>query len=171
MPDGKGVLRTGSAVEFELNGAPVRIGRSPERSLLHALRFELGLTGTKYGCGEGECGACTVLLDDHPVRSCEVSVAGLEGSRVVTIEGLSVGGRLSPVQQAFAELGAFQCGYCTPGMIVGATALLRTSPHPSDREVREALNGHLCRCCGYSRILAAVRRAAEISSRDAGRGP
>ncbi|HYA10853.1 MAG TPA: (2Fe-2S)-binding protein [Thermoplasmata archaeon] len=161
----KTALRTGPTVELRVNGAPARFPRNPERSLLHVLRLELGLTGTKYGCGEGECGACTVLLDGHPVRSCQVQVVDLDGASVVTVEGLRQGGRLNEVQRAFAELGAFQCGFCTPGMVVSATALLRENPRPTDAEIRSALDGNVCRCCGYSRILAAVRRASELVDR------
>ncbi len=170
MASGKHSLRTGPAVDLEVNGAPVSAPRRPERTLLQLLRIELGLTGTKLGCGEGECGACTVLLDGEPVRACQVAVDGLDGVRVVTVEGLRRDGRLSPVQAAFAELGAFQCGYCTPGMVVSATALLRRRPHPSEAEVRAALTGNLCRCCGYPRILAAVQRAAELAEAGEGRG-
>lgn len=157
-------LRTGPTIEVRLNGASIRLARNPERSLLYALRFELGLTGTKYGCGEGECGACTVLLEGIPVRSCQVTVDQLEGASVVTVEGLATGGRPNAVQRAFAELGAFQCGFCTPGMVVSATALLRTNPRPSNAEIRAALEGNLCRCCGYTRILAAVRRASALAA-------
>lgn len=146
-----------------MNGERRTARRTPERSLLELLRVELGLTGAKYGCGEGECGACTVLLGGEPVRACQIALGGLDGADVVTVEGLRAGGRLSPVQRAFAEAGAFQCGFCTPGMIVAATALLRRNANPSETQVRAALNGHLCRCCGYVRILAAVRRASELS--------
>lgn len=148
---------------FRLNGRAVQIPRGPPRSLLAMLRVELGLTGTKYGCGEGECGACTVLLDDRPVRACQVKVAEIENRRVTTVEGLADGEKLSPVQRAFAETGAYQCGYCTPGMVVAATAFLKEHPQPSAAEVRVALESHICRCGGYSRILEAVLRAAQTS--------
>jgi len=148
-----------------VNGQPTRVTRSPERSLLELLRFELNLVGTKYGCGEGECGACTVLIDGNPMRSCQVHTSELDGVHVVTVEGLATGGSLNPVQRAFVELGAFQCGFCTPGMVVRATALLRRNPHPSESEVREELEGNVCRCCGYARILSAVLRASEIGAR------
>ena len=125
------------------------------------LREELGLTGTKYGCGEGECGACKVLLDGVAVRACMTPIGEAVGRSVTTIEGLADGPRLHPVQDAFLELGAFQCGFCTPGMIVAAVSLLGRTPHPSDPEIRAAMDGNLCRCGGYLRILAAIRRAAE----------
>lgn len=147
-------------IRLTLNGRAVAVAGAPERSLLEILRYELDLTGTKYGCGEGECGACTVLLDGEPARSCQVPVSELEGATVVTVEGLAAGGHLNAVQRAFAELGAFQCGFCTPGMVVRATALLDRRPHPTEAEVRAAMDPDLCRCGGYARILKAVRRAA-----------
>lgn len=161
-------LRTGPLLAFRLNGSELRVHRRPARPLLRLLRVELGLSGTKYGCGEGECGACTVLLDGSPVRSCQVDVGELDGADVVTIEGLREAGQLNAVQRAFAEVGAFQCGFCTPGMVVSATALLRANPRPSDPEIRTALEGNICRCCGYVRILAAVHRAAELAAAPGG---
>ena len=155
---------------LSINGASRSVPRSPDRSLLDLLRFDLGLTGTKYGCGEGECGACTVLVDGAPVPSCQVRAIEADGARVVTIEGLAPGGELNEVQRSFLEHSAFQCGYCTPGMIVRATALLDESPDPSDEEIVEAMEGNLCRCGGYTRILRAVRRAAELR-RNAGGAP
>ena len=133
------------------------------------LREELGLTGAKYGCGEGECGACKVLVDGVAVRSCVTPVAEAVGRSITTIEGLAHGDRLHPVQQAFADTGAFQCGYCIPGMIVAAVSLLATNPHPTEPEVRTAMDGNICRCCGYLRILEAVQRATR-PSRGAGGG-
>lgn len=150
-------------LRFTLNGAPVQVSTGGEGSLLALLRIELGLTGTKYGCGEGECGACTVLLDGRGVRSCQVEARSAAGRAVVTVEGLARGGSLNPAQRAFLELGAYQCGFCTPGMVVATTALLEREPDPSEAQVREALEGNLCRCCGYARILQAVRRASEIA--------
>ena len=135
----------------------------PERSLLEALREELGLTGAKPGCGEGSCGACTVLLDGEPVRSCRVRVADAAGRTVTSIEGLAHGDRLHPVQRAFVEGGAFQCGYCTAGMIMSTVALLAADGNPDDTRIRTALEGNVCRCCTYPRILRAVRRAAELT--------
>ena len=149
-----------------INDAERELQAPPETTLLRLLREELGLTGAKYGCGEGVCGACTVLLDGEAARACQLRVGELAGRRVTTVEGLTRDGRLHPVQQAFADLGAMQCGYCTPGMVLGATALLARNPDPSEVEVREALADNLCRCGGYPRILAAVRRAAELA-----RGP
>ena len=150
-------------LRLTVNGERRSVPRVPDRNLLELLRFDLGLTGTKYGCGEGECGACTVLLDGAPVSSCQVPVGELEGATVVTVEGLAAGGALTPVQRAFLEVGAFQCGFCTPGMVVRATALLAQIPSPSEEEILEEMEGNLCRCGGYSRILKAVRRVSELA--------
>ncbi len=152
------------AQRFDLvvNGTSHAIETEPDRPLLGVLRNNLDLTGTKYGCGEGVCGACTVLLDGEPVRSCVLPVAEAAGKRITTIEGLAPDGRLHPVQQAFLEVEAMQCGYCTAGMILAAVALLAKDPHPSDAAVIAAMNDHVCRCGTYGRILAAVRRAAEL---------
>ncbi len=168
--DGAGGVNVASdAVRVVVNGRPRTLERMPERSLLQALRTELDLMGTKYGCGEGQCGACTVLMDGKAVHACQVSVKEVGGHDIVTVEGLARGDELNPAQQAFAELGAFQCGFCTPGMVVGTTALLQRTPSPSEAEVREALEGHLCRCCGYTKVLRAVQRASEISREKARR--
>jgi aerobic-type carbon monoxide dehydrogenase small subunit (CoxS/CutS family) len=145
-----------------VNGVDRRIGSSSERSLLFVLREELGLTGAKMACGEGECGACTVLVDGVATRACRTTIGAIrEGASIVTIEGLAEGGRLHPVQQAFLDEGALQCGFCTPGMIMSAVALLAKRPRPDDAAIVEAMNGNICRCCAYPRILRAVRRAAE----------
>jgi aerobic-type carbon monoxide dehydrogenase small subunit (CoxS/CutS family) len=130
------------------------------KTLLEVLREDLGLTGTKHGCELGECGTCTVLVDGEPGLSCLVLPVEIEGRRITTVEGMAQGGRLHPLQQAFAELGAAQCGYCTPGILLTATALLADRPSPTRQEVKEALAGNLCRCTGYTKILDAVELAA-----------
>jgi len=129
-------------------------------TLLHALREKLGFTGTKNGCEAGECGGCTVLVDGEPVNSCLVLAVELDGKEITTIEGLSENGQLSPLQQAFADLNAVQCGYCTPGMLMASTALLRRNPDPTELDIQEALVGNLCRCTGYQRIIDAVMKAS-----------
>ena len=141
---------------FMVNDESVRVAVSPFATLLEVLREELELTGTKYGCGEGECGACSVLLNGRVVNSCLVLALECEGAEVLTIEGLAANGRLHPIQQAFIENGAIQCGFCTPGMIMATYALLEANPHPSEAEVRRALEGNLCRCTGYRKIIDAV---------------
>ena len=133
---------------------------APDESLLSVLRERLSLTGTKYGCGEGQCGACTVLLDGRAVRSCRTKAAEAAGRKIVTIEGLSSGDRLHPVQAAFLEAEAFQCGFCTPGMIVSVAALISAKPAPSAEDIASALGGNVCRCGTYPRIVAAVTQAA-----------
>ena len=153
-----------------VNGQVRTVESEAERSLLEVLREDLGLTGTKYGCGEGQCRACTVLLDGKPVASCVTPARTAEGRRIVTVEGLAQGGRLHRVQQAFLDEGAMQCGYCTPGMVVRTVALLEAHPEPSEAQIVEALDGNLCRCCGYPRILAAVRRAAGTTLQSERRG-
>lgn len=147
-------------IAFRLNGRLVAVEADADARFLDVLRDTLQLTGTKEGCGEGECGACTVLVDGEPVNSCLVLAAQVEGRDVLTIEGLADGRRLHPIQQAFVDSGAVQCGFCTPGFILSTHALLRRSPAPSDEEVLTALEGNLCRCTGYAKILAAVRLAA-----------
>ena len=151
--------------ELIVNGRTRRVEAPPEESLLSVLRDRLGLTGTKYGCGEGQCGACTVLLDGRAVRSCRTTAADAAGRRITTIEGLSRDGRLHPVQEAFLEAEAFQCGFCTPGMIVSAAALLEKNASPTDEEIATGLAGNICRCCTYPRITRAVREAAEAVRR------
>lgn len=148
------------AIQFELNGAPVSTKCAANTTLLHLLRDELGLTGTKEGCGVGECGACTVLLDGKAVNSCLVMAGSVSGHRVTTIEGVSAGGELAVLQQAFVQAGAVQCGFCTPGMILVAKQLLDESPHPSIEEIRTAVSGNLCRCTGYAQIVEAIQMAA-----------
>lgn len=146
--------------ELGINGARHPIDADADRSLLSVLRDDLGLTGTKYGCGEGQCASCTVLIDGHPVKSCITKVGAAAGKRIVTIEGLAPAGKLHPVQEAFLEADALQCGWCTPGMIMGAVGLLRRTPHPTDAEIVSGMNGHICRCGTYSRIMNAIHLAA-----------
>ncbi len=147
-------------VRFTLNGNPTTLTLDSDRALLWVLRTDLGLTGTKYGCGEGHCGACTVLVDDVAVRSCLLPVKRVQGKVVTTIEGLARNGELHPLQQAFMENDALQCGYCTPGMILAAYGLLRRNSRPSHAEVLEALENNLCRCGAHKRIVEAVQAAA-----------
>ncbi len=146
--------------ELVLNGVRRRLEADPQRSLLSVLREDLDLTGAKYGCGEGQCGACTVLVDSQPTRSCMAKLGPLAGKSVTTIEGLERDGRLHPLQQAFLDEGAMQCGYCTAGMIVAGVALLRRHADPAEADIRRALEGNVCRCGTYTRIVAAVRAAA-----------
>jgi len=141
---------------FSVNGHEVSVEALPMTRLLDVLREELRLTGTKEGCGEGECGACTVLIDGTPVNSCLIPLAQAQGAKITTVEGIADDGRMDPIQTAFVEHGAAQCGICTPGFIVTARALLDDNPSPSRREVREALAGNLCRCTGYQKIIDAV---------------
>jgi len=155
-------------LELLVNGAPHRVDVDGERSLLSVLRDDLDLTGSKYGCGEGQCGACTVLVDGRPTRSCMTKAASVAGRPIATIEGLEQNGRLHPVQSAFADAAAMQCGYCTPGMIMEAVALLRRKADPSAPEIARALEGHICRCGTYPRIVRAVQRAAEATKGGAG---
>jgi len=155
-------------LELQINGVARRVDVDPERSLLSVLRDDLDLAGSKYGCGEGQCGACTVLVDDRPTRSCLTKVASVAGRPIITIEGLERSGQLHPVQKAFAEADALQCGYCTPGMIMESVALLRRKADPTAPEIVHALEGHICRCGTYDRIVRAVRRAAETTKGGAG---
>jgi aerobic-type carbon monoxide dehydrogenase small subunit (CoxS/CutS family) len=148
-----------------VNAKPARVVTSPERPLLDVLREDLGLTGTKYGCGEGECGACTVLVDGVATRSCITSVEESQGKSVLTIEGLSHGGQLHPVQQAFLEKQGAQCGYCVPGQIMNAVDLIQRRPSATREEIVAGMRGNLCRCCNYCDLLAAVQRAMELSAK------
>ena len=147
-------------VTLNVNGESRETLVPTHKTLLEVLREDLGLTGTKHGCELGECGTCTVLVDGEPVLSCLALPVESEGRRITTVEGMAEGGRLHPLQQAFAELGAAQCGYCTPGILLTATALLAERPSPTRQEVKEALAGNLCRCTGYTKILDAVELAA-----------
>jgi carbon-monoxide dehydrogenase small subunit len=147
-------------VALNVNGEAREALVPVHKTLLEVLREDLGLTGTKHGCELGECGTCTVLVDGEPVLSCLALPVETEGCRITTVEGIAEGGQLHPLQQAFAELGAAQCGYCTPGILLTATALLAERPSPTRQEVKEALAGNLCRCTGYTKILDAVELAA-----------
>jgi aerobic-type carbon monoxide dehydrogenase small subunit (CoxS/CutS family) len=148
-------------VTLTVNGKEKTISTDPQRSLLDVLREDLHLTGTKYGCGEGRCGACTVLMDGERVLSCVTPVVRADKKSITTIEGLTKGDTLHPVQQAFLAEGAMQCGYCTPGMIMTAVALLEKNPDPTDEQISAAMNVNICRCNGYTKIINAVRRAGK----------
>ena len=148
-------------VEFHVNGIRRRLEVEPRRTLLEALREDLHLTGTKYTCGEGECGACTVLVDGDPIMSCLTLAVAVEGRDITTIEGVSKERILSHLQEAFLQKGAVQCGYCTPGLVLSAKALLDDNPNPTEQEIKEHLEGNLCRCTGYAKIVEAVQSAAK----------
>lgn len=151
-----------STVQFNLNGATVVLNTDDDRMLLWVLRTDLALTGTKYGCGEGICGACAVVINDEAHRSCRVSLKEIAGAAVVTIEGLATQGKLHPLQQAFIDHGAFQCGYCTSGMLMDAYALLREDPHPSRDKIIARMEHNLCRCGAHQRIVDAIQQAASV---------
>jgi nicotinate dehydrogenase subunit A len=151
--------------ELDVNGVKRRVDADAERSLLSVLRDDLDLTGTKYGCGEGQCAACTVLLDGVATRSCLIKAGSAAGKRIVTIEGLAPVGGLHPMQQAFLDADALQCGWCTPGMILGAVSLLKKNPHPNEAEIVAGMNGHICRCGTYPRIVEAIQSAARKGGR------
>ena len=154
--------------ELDVNGARRGVDADAERSLLSVLRDDLDLTGTKYACGEAQCGACMVLIDGKPTPSCVMQVGSVAGKEITTIEGLEKDGRLHPLQEAFLEVGAMQCGYCIAGMILSGVALLQDNPDPDEPEIARALEGNICRCGAYPRIVAAVRRAAEMRKEEAG---
>ena len=154
------------SLRIRINGRLGSFDAGRPRTLLALLREEAGLTGTKEGCGNGECGACAVLLDDEPVRSCLVLAQEADGREVTTVEGLSDNGALAPLQQAFVDAGAVQCGYCTPGFLLAAHALLTTDPHPDRAAILTAFGGHLCRCTGYETIIEAVELAVERTERE-----
>jgi aerobic-type carbon monoxide dehydrogenase small subunit (CoxS/CutS family) len=147
-------------ISFNVNGKPVRLTLDGNRPLLWVLRTELGLTGTKYGCGEGLCGACTVLVNDEPARACQTAVKDVRGKNVVTIEGLARGAALHPIQEAFIAHDAMQCGFCTPGMILTAYGFLRKNPRPSREDIIKGMDDHLCRCGSHTRIVQAIETAA-----------
>ncbi|MCX7015342.1 MAG: (2Fe-2S)-binding protein [Candidatus Sumerlaeota bacterium] len=152
------------SIAMTVNGKEAKVTTDPKRPLLDVLREDLQLTGAKYGCGEGRCRGCTVLMEGKPVLSCITPVSAADKKSIVTIEGLAKGDALHPVQEAFLAEGAMQCGYCTPGMIMQTVALLEENPHPTDAEIVEKMNGSLCRCIGYPKILSAIRRAANPSA-------
>ena len=147
-------------VNFFVNEEPVELYVEANKTLLRVLREELALTGTKEGCGAGECGACTVIVDGKPVNACLVLAPELDGMHITTIEGLAKDGELTPIQQSFVDLAALQCGFCTPGFVMSAPALLEDTPHPTREEIIDAISGNLCRCTGYARIVEAIERAA-----------
>ena len=151
-------------IKLTVNGAAHTVSADPESKLLYVLRDDLDLTGTHYGCGEGQCGACTVLLDGRPTRSCLVPVSAVEGVQITTIEGIERSGKLHPVQQAFLDEDAMQCGYCTSGMILAAVALLQHTPHPTEDQIQRGMQGNVCRCGTYRRIIRAVQKASIASS-------
>jgi len=150
-------------VTLQVNGTVRHADAAPDDTLLTILRDALDLTGTKYGCGEGQCGACTVLVDGQAIRSCQVKAVQYQNRAITTIEGLEHGGRLHPVQEAFVQHEALQCGFCTPGMIMSAVALLAATPHPSEAQIAAAMdkNRNMCRCCAYPRIVAAIKSAGQ----------
>ena len=152
--------------QLKVNGATRSVDVEAERTLLSVLRDDFGLTGSKYGCGEGKCGACTVLLDGQAAHSCTAKVGAVASRSITTIEGLEKEGRLHPLQQAFLDLGAFQCAYCTPGMIMAGVGLLASHTDPSDAQIIDAMQGNICRCGTYPRIVAAIRRAASLKKGD-----
>ncbi len=156
------------SITLIVNGDVRRLAVAPERTLVEVLRYHLGLTGTKQGCDEGDCGACTVLLDGRTVLSCITLAVEADGCRVETVEGIAEGPRLHPLQEAFVHHGAAQCGFCTPGMLVSARALLERDPTPTRDAIKEALAGNLCRCTGYTKILDAVEDAARVVRERAG---
>jgi aerobic-type carbon monoxide dehydrogenase small subunit (CoxS/CutS family) len=150
-------------VALRINGAVQNVDVGPAETLLSVLRDTLGLTGTKYGCGEGQCGACTVLVDGQPVKSCQARASVLQGKSIRTIESLEENGRLHPLQEAFLKHDAMQCGYCTPGMIMAGVGLLASNPHPTDEAIIKAMDRNVCRCGTYRRILAAIKDAAGVA--------
>jgi aerobic-type carbon monoxide dehydrogenase small subunit (CoxS/CutS family) len=153
-----------STIRLTVNGKPYTIEAGPQTSLLSVLREQLDLTGSKYGCGEGQCGACTVLIDGKAQRSCVTKAGTVSEKQITTIEGLARGEQLHPVQEAFLEAGAMQCGYCTPGMIMSAVALLQKNPTPKENEIIAFMDGNVCRCGTYARIVAAIQKAAKVAT-------
>jgi aerobic-type carbon monoxide dehydrogenase small subunit (CoxS/CutS family) len=150
------------AMEIEVNGKRYAVSYTPDTPLLYVLRDDLGLTGTKYGCGEGQCGACTVLVGGAPRRSCQIPVSAAAAKPITTIEGLEKEGKLHPVQQAFLDAGAFQCAYCTSGMVMSSVSLLQAKPNPNEADIAQFLQGNVCRCGTHPRIVEAVQHAAKM---------
>jgi carbon-monoxide dehydrogenase small subunit len=148
-------------IKLTVNNQPYRLSVLPWRTLLEVIREDLGLTGTKEGCGLGECGACTVLIDGQAVNSCLVLATEADGKKITTVEGLAQGDKLHPIQQAFVDHGGLQCGFCTPGMIMSAKALLDRNPTPTEEEIKQVISGNLCRCTGYAKIIESIKAAAE----------
>ncbi len=148
-------------IRFKVNGTECSIDTDPGKRLLDVLREDMGLTGTKEGCGEGECGACTVIMDGFAVNSCLIMIGQMDGKEIITVEGLEKDGELDRLQKAFISNGAVQCGYCTPGMLMSSKALLMKNPHPTEEEIRIAISGNLCRCTGYTKIVAAVKEVSQ----------
>lgn len=149
------------SIKLNVNGQEYELSVPPHRTLLEVIREELGLTGTKEGCSLGECGACTVIMDGKTVNSCLVLASEADGKSIITIEGLANGDKLHPIQQAFIDHGGFQCGFCTPGMIMSAKALLDANPHPTEAEIKKAISGNFCRCTGYTKIIESIKAAAK----------
>ena len=158
-----------TTLRLAVNGNPYTVEADPQASLLTVLRESLDLTGSKYGCGEGQCGACTVLVDGKAQRSCMTKVGAVTQKQITTIEGLASGGQLHPVQEAFLETGAMQCGYCTSGMILSAVALLRRNAAPKENEIIDFMDGNVCRCGTYPRIVGAIQKAAKVMGTAAAR--
>ena len=159
-----------ATIRLTVNGEPYTVNADPQTSLLSVLREHLDLTGTKYGCGEGQCGACTVLIDGRAQRSCITGIGAISAKQITTIEGLASGEQLHPVQEAFLEAGAMQCGYCTSGMIMSAVALLKRNPQPKESEIIAFMDGNVCRCGTYARIISAIQRAAKVAPSSAAKG-
>jgi carbon-monoxide dehydrogenase small subunit len=149
-------------IKFEVNNVAREVDAPPMKRALDVLREDLRLTGTKEGCGEGECGACSIIVDGEVINSCLVPICQVEGARITTVEGLARDGRLDPLQQAFLEFGGAQCGICTPGMLIAARVLLDSNSHPTREEIKEAIAGNLCRCTGYVKIIDAIEQAARV---------
>lgn len=156
-----------ATVHFTVNGIQTQVTTEADRTLLDVLREDLGLTGVKCGCGEGQCGACSVLMEGDRILSCTIPVRRANNKKIITIEGLTTDGKLHPIQEAFLAEGAMQCGYCTSGMILAAVELLTKNPNPTDEQIVTAMNGNICRCCGYTKITLAIRRAAGMLSKGA----